>query len=45
MIKVPEEVNLRTLEFEREPNLWVPVLEIEVIPSLYQDSSKIGMDW
>ena len=45
MIRLADEIDLRTLEFEKEPNLWLPVLEIEVIPSLYQDSSKVAMDW
>ena len=45
MIRLADEIDLRTLEFEKETNLWLPVLEVEVIPSLYQDLSKVAMDW
>ena len=45
MIRLADEIDLRTLQYEQEPNIWLPVLEIDVIPSLYQDLSKVSMDW
>ena len=32
MIKIPDQIDLKTLEYEAEPGVWRPVLTVEVIP-------------
>ena len=32
MIKIPDQIDLKTLEYEAEPGVWRPVLTVEVTP-------------
>ena len=36
---------MSSLEFESEPNVWQPVLNVYIDPSEVQDPSKVGMLW
>ena len=35
MIKIPDIIDLKTLEYEAEPNVWKPVINIDIIPSVW----------
>ena len=43
--KISDRINLATLEYNPEPDVWRPVLTLTVEPSLAQDTSKVGMTW
>ena len=46
MMKIPPEVNLNTLKYETKPNVWEPVMTIEVEPSIEQDEpERLAMTW
>ena len=32
MVQIPENIDLKTLEYEAEPGVWHPVLTLTVIP-------------
>lgn len=42
---IPPEINLKTLEYEAEPDLWKPVLTVTVEPSLMQEPENVAMNW
>jgi len=45
MEKIAPEIDLRTLEYKVEPDVWAPVLTVEVLPSEEQDPDRIGLEW
>ena len=37
-------LDISELQYEAEPNIWLPVFTVHIEPSLEQDSSKVGIE-
>ena len=38
-----DEIDIKELEYEVEPDVWKPVFTVDVEPSIDQDPSKVGI--
>ena len=45
MIKIPGNIDLKTLEYQVEPGIWRPVLTLEILPAKTQNPDLVGMDY